>query len=59
MQRLARRVVQAFDRYMPEPFAFGILMTIIAMLIAWGTTESTAVQVIVAWGNGLSSLLAL
>ena len=43
---------------MPEPFAFGILMTMVAMLVAWTTTESTALDVVVYWGNGLSSLLA-
>ena len=58
MQRFATRIVEVFDRYMPEPFAFGILMTMVAMLVAWTTTESTALDVVVYWGNGLSSLLA-
>jgi len=57
MQKFALKVVHAFDRFMPEPFAFGILMTLVAMLIAWSSTTSTPVEVVVAWGNGLSSLL--
>ncbi len=51
-------VVRGFERYMPEPFAFGVLMTLIAMLVAWASTDATAPQVVVAWGNGLSSLLS-
>ncbi|CAN0584578.1 unnamed protein product, partial [Ectocarpus sp. 12 AP-2014] len=58
MHQVASRVVRLFDRYMPEPFAFGIVMTLVAMLVAYATTPSSAEQVIVAWGNGLSSLLA-
>lgn len=42
---------------MPEPFAFGVLMTLIAMLIAWASTDSSPPEVVVAWGDGLSSLL--
>ena len=57
MHQLANRIVRVFDRYMPEPFAFGVLMTLIAMVIAWLSTESSAQDVVVAWGDGLSSLL--
>ncbi|MEM7015726.1 MAG: TIGR00366 family protein [Pseudomonadota bacterium] len=58
MQRLAVSVVRAFEKYMPEPFAFGILMTFVAMLIAWLSTPANPVEVVVAWGDGLSSLLS-
>ena len=57
MHQAAQRIVRLFDRYMPEPFAFGVLMTLLAMLIAWASTESDAQDVVVAWGDGLSSLL--
>ena len=57
MQKFAEKVVSLFDRFMPEPFAFGLLMTFIAMIVSWGVTEATSVEVVVSWGNGLSMLL--
>ncbi len=58
MQQLAQGIIRLFDRYMPEPFAFGIVMTFIAMLLAWTATPSTPVEVLVAWGDGLVALLS-
>ena len=58
MQRLTALVVRGFERYMPEPFAFGILMTLIAMLLAVWATPSGPAEVLVAWGDGLSSLIS-
>ena len=40
MQKFIDAVIVAFDRYMPEPFAFGVLMTLVAMLLTWGATEA-------------------
>ena len=57
MQQLAQGVIRLFDRYMPEPFTFGIVMTFMAMALAWGTTPSTPTEVLVAWGDGLIALL--
>lgn len=57
MQKFAEKVVALFDRYMPEPFAFGVLMTFAAMIIAWAVTDAAPVDVVVSWGNGLSMLL--
>lgn len=57
MSAFVDTVIRAFDRYLPEPFTFGLLMTLIAMLLTLGTTPSGPVEVLVAWGDGLSSLL--
>jgi len=58
LQGLTRGVIQAFDRYMPEPFAFGIIMTFAAMVLAYTSTPTDAVGVLMAWGDGLTGLLA-
>ena len=42
---------------MPEPFAFGVLMTLVAMVLTWAATDQGPVDVVVAWGDGLSMLL--
>ncbi len=57
MQKVIDAIIVAFDRYMPEPFAFGVLMTLVAMVLTWGATEAQPVEVVVAWGDGLSMLL--
>ena len=57
MQKFAQKIVDLFDRFMPEPFAFGLLMTFVAMLMAWVVTEASPADVVVSWGQGLSSLL--
>ncbi|MFM1892027.1 MAG: Short chain fatty acid transporter [Pseudomonadota bacterium] len=45
------------QRYMPEPFALGILLTFVTLTLAWTFTPATAEDVLVAWGGGLSDLL--
>ena len=57
MQKFVDGVIRVFDRYMPEPFAFGVLMTLVAMVLTWAATDAQPVQVVVAWGDGLSMLL--
>lgn len=57
LQRLTGAVIRGFDRYMPEPFAFGIVMTLAAMVLTYGATPADSHDVVLAWGNGLSSLL--
>ena len=43
---------------MPEPFSLGILLTFVALVLAWTLTPATAEDVLVAWGGGLSALLS-
>ncbi|MBT3428087.1 MAG: TIGR00366 family protein [Gammaproteobacteria bacterium] len=57
MQKLTRAVIRVFDRYMPEPFAFGIVMTMVALVLTWWLTPASAEMVVMSWGNGLASLL--
>ena len=33
LQRLTGAVIRGFDRYMTEPFAFGLVMTLAAMVL--------------------------
>jgi len=58
MQPLINAIIRGFERYMPEPFAFGVLMTLLAMVLALGMTDSGPQDVVVAWGDGLSALLS-
>ncbi len=58
VQRTINVVIRLFDRYMPEPFAFGVLMTLVAMVLTFGATQASPMEIVVAWGDGLSSLLS-
>jgi len=57
MQKKIRAIIRVFDRYVPEPFTFGVLMTFVAIILAWLSTPSDTRGVLAAWGNGLSALL--
>ena len=58
MHKLINVIIGLFDRYMPEPFAFGVLMTLVAMVLTLGATQAGPMDIVIAWGDGLSSLLS-
>lgn len=57
MIRITASIVQAFDRFMPEPFAFSVLMTFIALALVVAFTPASPGDALIAWGDGLSGLL--
>ena len=57
MNTVVNVVIRLFERWMPEPFAFAVLMTLSAMILAWGLTPAEPGEVLLAWGDGLSMLL--
>ena len=48
LQRLTGAVIRGFDRYMPEPFAFGIVMTLAAMVLTYSATPADSHDVVLA-----------
>ncbi|WP_321397792.1 short-chain fatty acid transporter [Emcibacter sp.] len=56
-QLLARPFMVFVERFYPDPFVFAILLTLATFLITLGLTDATPVGAMVAWGDGLSSLL--
>ena len=57
LQAISARIVVIVERYLPEPFAFAILMTAVTLLLALAVTPASPTEVLVAWGEGLSALL--
>lgn len=49
--------VKFIRKYLPDPFVFAILLTIIAGVIAICTTGQTPLEVLENWGGGIWSLL--
>lgn len=57
-QRLIRFCVKLVQKYLPEPFIFAVILTLLAIVIAIPVCHQTPLEVIEHWGNGVWSLLA-
>ena len=57
-QKIIRGCVKLVQRYLPEPFIFAVILTVIAFLIAMPVCRQTPLEVVEHWGNGVWSLLA-
>ncbi|MBQ7773613.1 MAG: short-chain fatty acid transporter [Bacteroidales bacterium] len=58
MGKLIDLSVKFIRKYLPDPFVFAIILTIVAALAAMFSTGQTPVEVIGNWGGGVWSLLA-
>ncbi|SOH93916.1 short-chain fatty acids transporter [Monaibacterium marinum] len=54
---ISRPMVRIVDRYLPDPFVFVLILTLIAGLAAVGTQGTSPVAVVTMWGDGFWSLL--
>ena len=50
--------VRLVQRWLPEPFIFAILLTLVAAVVAMGVCSQTPVEVLEHWGGGVWNLLA-
>ncbi len=57
-QKLIDLSVKLIRKYLPDPFVFAILLTIVAALAAMISTGQTPLEVVENWGGGVWSLLA-
>ena len=57
-QKIIRGCVKLVQHYLPEPFIFAVILTIIAFLVAMPVCRQTPLEVVEHWGNGVWSLLA-
>lgn len=57
-QKIIRACVKVVQRYLPEPFIFAIILTILAFIIAIPVCRQSPVEVVEHWGNGVWSLLS-
>ncbi|MCR5423718.1 MAG: short-chain fatty acid transporter [Bacteroidales bacterium] len=58
MQKLINVCVKLVHRWLPEPFIFAIILTLVAALLAMPICRQTPVEVMEHWGNGVWGLLA-
>lgn len=57
-QKIIRACVKVVQRFLPEPFIFAVILTVVAFLIAMPVCRQTPLEVVEHWGNGVWSLLA-
>lgn len=57
-QKLIDLSVKLIRKYLPDPFVFAILLTVVAALAAMISTGQTPLEVVENWGGGVWSLLA-
>lgn len=57
-RRIINSCVKVVQRYLPEPFIFAVILTIIAIAVAMPVCRQTPLEVVEHWGNGVWSLLA-
>ncbi len=50
--------VKLVQRWLPEPFIFAIILTLVAACLAMPICHQTPVEVIEHWGGGIWNLLA-
>lgn len=58
LRALSRPAVRLMDRYLPDPFVFVLVLTLIAAAAAMLFEGNTPQQVMRQWGNGFWGLLA-
>ena len=57
-QKIIRFCVKLVQKYLPEPFIFAVVLTLLAFIIAMPVCHQTPLEVVEHWGNGVWSLLA-
>lgn len=56
-QRAINACVKLVQRYLPEPFIFAIILTLVAFIIVIPVCHQTPLEAIEHWGNGVWALL--
>lgn len=57
-RKIINACVKVVQKYLPEPFIFAVILTVVAVVIAIPVCHQTPLEVVEHWGNGVWSLLA-
>ena len=58
MKFLTRLSNTIMEKYLPDPYIFVAILTVLVVLLGVGFTESTPLDMVIYWGNGFWGLLA-
>lgn len=56
-KKIINASVKLVQRYLPEPFIFAVILTLIAFIVAMPVCRQSPVEVLQNWGNGVWGLL--
>ena len=59
LKKLSNGCVALVQRFLPDPFIFCILLTIVVFVVAMPLTQQGPMDMVLHWGNGVWNLLAL
>lgn len=57
LQRLSKFFVTLLQRYLPDPFIFAIVLTLLVFVLVMPSTGQGPIQVVEAWAGGFWKLL--
>ena len=57
-QKIIKACVKVVQKYLPEPFIFAIILTLVAAILAMPICRQSPIEVVEHWGNGVWGLLA-
>lgn len=58
LHALSRPLVRLFERWLPDPYIFVVILTLIVMIAAMAIERQTPLAVVEMWGSGFWGLLA-
>lgn len=58
MSKITHFFTELMRRYLPDPFVFAILLTLLTMVLAFVVEGRTPLQTTMDWGNGFWQLLS-
>ncbi|WP_129599987.1 short-chain fatty acid transporter [Anaerophilus nitritogenes] len=56
-KRITKLCVKLVQKYLPDPFLFAVILTIVVLICGWWTTGQGVVPMVMHWSNGFWSLL--
>lgn len=57
-RKIINACVKVVQKYLPEPFIFAVILTVVAVAVAIPVCKQSPLEVVEHWGNGVWSLLA-
>lgn len=58
IKKFTRACVALVQKYLPDPYLFAVILTLIVFLMGMGIAKNTPLKMITHWGSGFWSLLA-
>lgn len=59
MKAITRFSNSLMEKYLPDPFLFVLILTLVIFVMGLGLTESSPIEMVTYWGDGFWALPAL